>query len=383
MHHCSEDNHLYFHALAKQYALHLPLLARLYKKTPDPKKLWEFSSKDLIRHSHRLSQKTIDELQKRKQSIDLTAARAELLALRASGIETICIHDSLYSDALRLIHEPPLFLYARGNTQLLRDDKAIMISVIGSRRVSDYGTYVTADIGRSLQFFHCIIVSGLALGVDACAHEAALANTIPTIAVLGSPLTDAEITPPRNKPLAAKIQEAGGLLLSEYPPGTPCRPEFFPERNRIIAGLSALTIVVEAAEKSGSLITARLATEEYRDVFAVPGSIYAPQSTGTNQLIELGTQPLSSMKQLQQYVAEQLRLTTKQVGATHNSTAAATVMPEIHPLLAAFDNPLQSLTLEQLHESFGGETEELYVTLAELELSGLIVLQPDGTYKKS
>ncbi len=381
MHHCSEDDHIFFHALAKQYALYLPLLARLYKKTPDPKTLWELSGKDLVRYTHRLSQKTISALQKRKEAIDLASARTEVHDLRARGIELLCIRDQGYSDALRLIHEPPILLYARGNTQLLQPRGSLNVSIIGSRKISDYGRYVTDDIGRTLKFFNCTIVSGLALGVDARAHEAALENHLPTIAVLGSPITDSEITPPRHKGLAKQILDAGGLLLSEYPPSTPCRPEFFPERNRIIAGLSTLTIVVEAAEKSGSLITARLATEEYRDVFAVPGQIYAPQSAGTNQLIELGTRPLSSMNQLRDYVAEQLQINAKS-GTQSQSHTEPSVAPILHPILAAFDNPLQALTIEELQEASGFGTDELYVELAELELSGMIVLQPNGTYKK-
>ena len=381
MHHCSEDDHLFLHALAKQYALHLPLLARLYKKKSNPRKLWDLTEKELLRLTSRLSHKTIHELQKRKQNISLPNCRKELADLAATGIQLICMEDAVYSDALRLIHEPPVLLYVRGDVELLQRDAALTIAVVGSRRMSDYGKYVVDDIGRTLKFFDCTIVSGLALGVDAHAHETALTNNIPTIAVLGSPVTDEGITPPRNKPLAAKILEAGGLLLSEYPPGTPCRPEFFPERNRIIAGLSALTIVVEAAEKSGSLITARLATEEYRDVFAVPGQIYAPQSAGTNQLIELGTRPLSSMNQLRAYVAEQQQINAKSHQTSETSTPAQAAQ-FAHPLLAAFENPLQILTLEQLQAAADLGPEELYVALAELQLSGMILLQPNGTYKK-
>lgn len=381
MHHCSEDDHIFFHALAKQYALYLPLLARLYKKTPGPKTLWELSRKDLVRYTYRLSQKTISALEKRKETINLASVRTEIHDLRARGIELLCIHDQGYSDALRLIHEPPILLYTRGNAQLLQPHNSLNVSIIGSRKISDYGRYVTDDIGRTLKFFDCTIVSGLALGVDARAHEAALKNRLPTIAVLGSPITDSEITPPRHKGLAKQILDAGGLLLSEYPPGTPCRPEFFPERNRIIAGLSTLTIVVEAAEKSGSLITARLATEEYRDVFAVPGQIYAPQSAGTNQLIELGTRPLSSMNQLRDYVAEQLQINAKSGTQSHTETQPPAT-PVLHPILAAFDNPLQTLTIEELQEASGFGPDELYVELAELELSGMITLQPNGTYKK-
>lgn len=389
MNQCSKDNHTYLHALAKQYAFQLPLLARLYKKKPDPESLWKTSATELLRLTSRLSQKTIDELYKRKQTIDLKACRQEIEQLNADGIQLLCLEDSNYADALRLIHEPPLLLYTRGKTELLQHTHSFMISVIGSRKVSDYGKYVTADIGRTLKFFDCTIVSGLALGVDALAHEAALENNIPTIAVLGSPLTDAGITPPRNKSLAHRILEASGLILSEYPPGTSCRPEFFPERNRIIAGLSAVTIVVEAAEKSGSLITARLATEEYRDVFAVPGQIYAPQSAGTNQLIELGMRPLSSMKVLRDYVSEQLVIHTKLDSASESKndstdiTAKSSTAEYTHPLLKIFENPLQRFTIEELQEISGSGPEKFYVELAELEIAGHIILESDGTYKKA
>lgn len=185
---------------------------------------------------------------------------------------------------LKNIQNPPVLLFMRGH---LEETDFPAISVVGSRKISPYGRRALEFILNEITQEGVTIVSGLAFGADALAHQIALNNGCRTIAVLGNGID--EIYPQQNKNLGEKIiQENRGAILSEYLPGTPIRPENFPVRNRIVAGLSKATILIEAAEKSGTLITAELANEMGREVFAVPGEIFSKTSKGTNQLLEKG-----------------------------------------------------------------------------------------------
>lgn len=194
-------------------------------------------------------------------------------------------NDSRYPALLANISDPPGRLYCRGNLALL---DSFAVAVVGTRNVSDYGRQAARDIAGVLAGAGVTIVSGLALGVDAIAHRAALDASGATIAVLGSGVDDATLGPPTNRRLAAEILAHAGLIVSEYPAGYPADKWTFPMRNRIISGLCRGTLVVEADRKSGSLITATQALDQNRDVFAVPGSIYWPRSVGTNWLIGQG-----------------------------------------------------------------------------------------------
>jgi len=199
-----------------------------------------------------------------------------------SGLKTIKIGNENYPELLKKTKNPPQKLYYRG--KICKKEKAI--AIIGSRTPTAYGKQVALEFSRSLAKIGFTIVSGLAIGIDSLAHQGALEAKGRTIAVLGSGIDDSSITPPRNRKLAKEILENNGLILSEYPPGIPGFPRHFPERNRIIAGLSLAVLVIEAKEKSGALITADYAMRFKRKVFAVPGSIYSPQSQGCHQLIQ-------------------------------------------------------------------------------------------------
>lgn len=187
----------------------------------------------------------------------------------------------------------PMLLREAGETALLYSKgnfsgwNTPCVSIVGSRRHTAYGKQATERIAEDLVRSGFVIVSGLAYGIDSIAHETTLRAGGETIAVLGDSLDDASIHPKDHLPLARRIEERG-TLLSEYPPVTPARPETFPARNRIVAGISLGTVVVEATERSGSLITARLALEANREVFAVPGSIFSHASAGTNALLREG-----------------------------------------------------------------------------------------------
>lgn len=203
-----------------------------------------------------------------------------------NNIQKITINDKVYPKLLKEISDPPETLYYRGDISVLNN--APTISVVGTRRCSEYGISSVATIVNELAKVNFLIISGMAKGIDTYAHKAALENGVKTIAVLGSGIDDNSIYPQRNVGLAHKIIESGGLIISEYEPGTPAMPFRFPERNRIVAGLSKATLVIEAPLKSGSMITARLALDYNRDVFAVPGSIFSKLSEGSNKLISMG-----------------------------------------------------------------------------------------------
>ncbi len=211
------------------------------------------------------------------------------------NISVITINDELYPKSLKEIYDPPAVLFVKGTLPLSSKKH---VAVVGSRKASAYGRRVVQDLIGPLAKTDSVIVSGLAYGVDSMAHVTTIESKGTTVAVLGSGLDDDNIYPSQNRTLASRIIASGGAIISEFPVGTPPLGYHFPMRNRIIAGLCDSTIVVEAAKKSGSLITARLALEHNRDVFAVPGPIHAPLSFGPNLLIKDGAIPLTCVEDL-------------------------------------------------------------------------------------
>ena len=203
-------------------------------------------------------------------------------------IRKITIKDKDYPKTLKQIAAPPKQIYVRGNINI----EHLGIGVVGSRLPSSYGKQVTPKLTEELARSGLTIISGLALGIDALAHEAALRVGGKTIAVLGSGIDDKSIYPAVHKNLANRIVESGGALVSEYEAGTKPERYHFPARNRIIVGLSKGVVVIEAKEKSGALITSKLAVENNRDVFAVPGPITSHYSYGPNRLIRAGAKPV-------------------------------------------------------------------------------------------
>jgi DNA processing protein len=204
-------------------------------------------------------------------------------------INTIEPHHKTFPRLLREINDAPKQLYARGNINLLNNHN--LLAVVGSRQATLAGKQAIELLLPDLIYAGIVIVSGLAYGIDSLAHQEAVKQKQPTIAVLGTGIDDKSIYPQLHVPLAHHILEHNGLIISEYPPGTPPQKYHFPARNRIVAGISQATLVIQAALKSGSLITARLAMEYNRDVAAVPGTISDPLAAGTNDLIRYGAIP--------------------------------------------------------------------------------------------
>ncbi len=214
--------------------------------------------------------------------------------IESQGITVLTWQDESYPSHLKEIDQPPPVLYIRG--EYLPDD-IFAVAIVGTRRITPYGRQITEEIAAFLAANGITVISGLARGVDSVAHQTALKAGGRTIAVLGSGVD--KIYPPEHRGLAEQMMQRGAIV-SDYAPGTPPDASNFPPRNRIISGLSLAVVVVEAGETSGALITAEFAAEQGREVFAVPGSILAPHSKGTNKLIQRGALPLLSASDLMQ-----------------------------------------------------------------------------------
>ncbi len=236
-----------------------------------------------------LPQKTTEYLLTLRKQVDLDEICDRI---EAQAIQLVTWEDAGYPRRLKEINQAPPVLYIRGSIEMA-DDWAV--AVVGTRRVTPYGRQVAIELSQFLAQNGVTVVSGLARGVDSVSHSSALQSGGRTIAVLGNGVD--VVYPPEHRKLSEEILQSGALI-SDYPVGTPPESQNFPPRNRIISGLSLATIVVEAGEKSGALITAEFALDQGREVFAVPGSILAAQSTGTNRLIEQGARPLLKMSEI-------------------------------------------------------------------------------------
>jgi len=270
----------------------------------------------------------------------------------------IALGDPHYPVALLQTADPPLLLYAVGRIELLA---APSLGIVGSRNPTPQGAENARAFARSLSQAGLTIVSGLALGIDGAAHDGALDGAGSTIAVLGTGID--RVYPKRHLELAHRIARSG-LLLSEYPLGSEPLAHHFPQRNRIIAGLSLGTLVVEAALQSGSLITARLASEAGREVFAIPGSIHSPQSRGCHALIRQGAKLVETAAD----VLEELRLPGTIAVAEPAEPA------ELDPLLEAMG--FDAVTLDELAQRTGIAPAELSARLLDLELTGEVARLP-------
>ena len=290
-------------------------------------------------------------------------AGAELARLSALGLRFLARSDPAFPPLLRAIHDPPPGLFLRGEAgpELLARPG---VAIVGARACSAYGRQVGRALGRDLAAAGLVVVSGLARGIDAEAHRGALKGSGATVAVLGCGI-DRDY-PAVHRELARQIA-ATGLVVAEYAPGVEPAPWRFPARNRIVAGLCAATVVVEARERSGALITADFALEEGREVFAVPGEITSALSAGTNALLRLGATPLTCAEDvLESYGLALPATVTPTLGET-----AAVVLERIRDGAAGAD---------ELTRATGLPPGELAAALTELELAGA-VREEDGVYR--
>jgi DNA processing protein len=315
------------------------------------------------------------------------ALKSSLTWLQNGGTDechVFTLGDAAYPPALLESPDPPLLLYVQGRLSAL---SLPSVAVVGSRRPTAQGRDNAHAFARDLAAAGFAVVSGLALGVDAASHEGALAAGGATVAVVGTGID--RVYPPRHRELAQRIVAAGGALVSEFTPGTPPLASNFPRRNRIIAGLSRGTLVVEAALQSGSLITARLANEAGREVFAIPGSIHAEQSRGCHALIRDGAQLVESAAEivaaLRQPALPGLRPTPTPAPTPAPSARAAdddgdSDDGEHRDLLAALGQ--DPVSLDSLQARTGLPTARLLAQLLELELAGRVARLPGGLYQR-
>lgn len=271
---------------------------------------------------------------------------------------------------LAQIPDFPKKLFCRGNIDLLASE---CFAVVGTRKMTSYGRQSVGHLVPSLVRAGFTIVSGLALGVDAAAHEATLDVGGPTIAVLGSGVNDDCIGPRSNFKLAMRILEQDGLIISEYESGDPAHKGTFPMRNRIISGLSIGTLVIEADEKSGSLITGRLAAEQNRDVFAVPGNIFNPLARGTNWLLKQGAKPVTMPGD----ILEGYGIST----SDHEKRLAKVSDPVQKAILACLDKH-GILSIDGIISASKSGASEVNVALAMLEIQGQILSDGRGKYRR-
>lgn len=320
---------------------------------------WQANRNDLL--SSGLTPKVVDAIQTTRNQLVVDDLETNL---GKRGITCLLWNDSNYPKFLSEIPQAPPVLYLVGE---INDQDDPAFAIVGTRNVTAYGRQVTKDTAECLAASGVTIVSGLARGVDAIAHQAALDAVGRTIAVLGSGVD--VIYPPEHRKLAEAISR-NGAILSDYPPGTKPDGINFPPRNRIISGLSRGVLVVEAGERSGALITAKFSVEQGREVFAVPGSVLAAMSRGTNNLIAQGATPMTSPKQLLDFLKVKSNFGSK--------VEAQTLSLDEAEILHALGS--ESLHIDDLAAKLSYSMERLSALLIMMELGGLVTKTPSMHY---
>ena len=299
---------------------------------------------------------------------DWTLVEADMHWLTSANNHVITLTDARYPPQLKEIADPPALLFVRGDPNLL---SLPQLAIVGSRNPSNSGKETAFSFAGLLSRYGFVITSGLALGIDAAGHEGALQAEGKTIAVTGTGLD--RIYPAKHKDLALKIV-ATGAMISEFPPGTTAKANHFPRRNRIISGLCQGLLVVEAAKESGSLITARMAMEQNREVFAIPGSIHNPLARGCNALIREG----AKLVETTQDILEELNQYIQQDENYRPPTPQSVLDLDYQTLL---NHVMFSPTsIDSLVENTGLPVEMVSSTLLILELQGYLEATPGGCY---
>jgi len=310
-----------------------------------------------------LSEKVAQAVVETRKSLDL---EREIENIEKSGIQILTLEDQCYPKKLLSIEYPPPVLYVKG--AIVENDECA-VAIVGTRHVTSYGRQVAGELGRFLSHNGVTVISGLARGVDAVAHQSALDAGGRTLAVLGSGVD--VIYPPEHRSLAERVI-AHGALISDYFPGTPPEGVNFPPRNRIISGLSTVTVIVEAGERSGALITAEFAASQGREVFAVPGSIYAVHSKGANRLIRDGALPLLEFSEL----LEALHLTQ-----IDEYRYAKKVLPENDiELLLMEALKDEAMHIDEIKAAVGLPMEKISAALVMMKLKGMVKETDNLTY---
>lgn len=274
--------------LSRIEGLNPKFLNDLLEKYKSPKIIWEKTKEELIEDG-------IKEIYVKEITNEFyrQGLNRYLNYMKQNNIELITIEDKEYPDKLKLIYDPPIVLYIKGNKKILNEKS---VAIVGCRLCTKYGENIAKKLAYNLSLNNINVISGLARGIDSCAHKGSLKGEGKTIAVVGCGLD--RVYPEENKELFNKIINNNGAIISEYVIGTKPLAKNFPKRNRIISGLSNGVIVVEAREKSGTLITADFALEQGKEVYAVPGNITNCNSYGTNELIKQGAKSVTNIQDI-------------------------------------------------------------------------------------
>lgn len=300
----------------------------------------------------------------------LKEGEKELKRAEKENVSIISKYSSEFPSLLKEISYCPFVIWVKGEKNTLSKP---CVSIVGTRNSTSYGRIVADSLSSELSKRGLVIVSGLARGIDTVVHSSAIGNG-ETIAVLGSGVD--RIYPSENKRLASKIEKAGAIV-SEFPLGTKALPYHFPMRNRIISGISYLTVVVEASEKSGALITAKWALEQNRDVLSVPGAITSKESKGTNLLIKQGAKPVLSWEDIWDEIPSFVKKNLS--GKLEGGKPALSPEEERILLLIPYDS---EINIDRLSLSSGLPVYEIFPILFQLEIKGLIVENPGKSYQR-
>ncbi len=340
-------------------------LKAILKYFKDPKLAWESNKENLLKIG--IFNKTADLLIETRKKLSPETYASEI---SKSNIKWITIFDENYPRLLKEIYDPPIVLYYKGNLECVKDNP---IAVVGTRKITGYGRIVTEKFTKGLVLAGVTIISGLARGVDSEAHLTTVSENGKTIAVLGGGLNN--IFPPENRILAEKIASGFGAVISEFPPDYASLPGNFPARNRIISGLSLAVLVVEAAEDSGSLITARFALEQGREVFAVPGPVTSDLSRGPVDLIREGARAVFSPEEI-----------LEELGINRTNKSNSMVKPyqdlseEEKKVLASLEN--ETRHIDEIGRQLQFPSAKISALLLRMEISGLVQNMGAGIYCK-
>jgi len=311
------------------------------------------------------------------------AAEDEWARVAAQGARLVSFSCAEYPERLKEIYDPPPVLWVRGDAGLLSRPS---IAVVGTRHPSPYGSGIAEMLSRDLAARRLLIVSGMARGIDTCAHRGALAARMPTVAVWGTGID--VVYPKENKKLAEEILAGGGAIVSELPMGSFPAPQNFPRRNRILSGLSVAVLVVEAAENSGTRVTARCAAEQNRDLFAVPGNVTNKGSWTPNTLIKQGAKLTATWEDVWEDLSSQVRLELEDrspVESKLETTASLLADPVLRPQEAMVLEVLradEAVQMDEILELLETQltSSEVFTALFELEIAGRIRGLPGKNY---
>jgi DNA processing protein len=313
-------------------------------------------------------------------------AREEMARAADAGVTVVSVADAAYPPRLKEIYDPPAILYVRGDTELLTKPG---IAVVGTRHPTPYGSGMAERLACDLAAQGLVIISGMARGVDTASHRGAISARGKTVAVFGTGVD--VIYPKENSRLSEQILALGGALISEFPLGTFAAPQNFPIRNRILSGMSVGMLVVEAAEYSGARVTARLALEQNRDVFAVPGNVTNKNSWGPNTLNKQGAKLVATWEDVWEDLPTEVRLALTPPASPESQTASAASLfpddglPSHEKLLLSLLKADEPTHIDELVEKLESQmsSSEIFAALSELELTGKVRQMPGKNFVKS